>query len=75
MRYVERMEEKNTNEQKNNIKDKPKKQSQSQKAMSGMQGGIIFALLLGVIAWGIYHFYQYFLINTLTTYLGFYHNL
>lgn len=45
--------------QRNTIKNESKIQSESRKAMNGLQGGIICGLLLGLGAWGIYHYYQY----------------
>ena len=46
-------------EQEDTKKNKSKDQSESKKAMNGLQGGIICGLLLGIGAWGVYHYYQY----------------
>ena len=39
--------------------DSSKKQSESKKAMSGMQGGIAFAILSGLCACYVYKFYEF----------------
>lgn len=46
-------------EQEDTKKNKSKDQSESKKAMNGLQGDIICGLLLGIGAWGVYHYYQY----------------
>lgn len=61
------MREKSINEQrevqKDTTKNQPPKQSESKKAMNGIQSGIVFGLISGIAAGVVYQYYQYFLLK------------